>query len=459
MEAIERDLATVSAHIDAAEHRRLSLIRELIELDVSLGDHLSVAQWLSWRIGLSPGAARERVRVAMALGTLPRIDEALKNGELSYSKIRAMTRVATPDNEQALLQQARMATASQLEKICRRVSAVKRSEGERSYDDGDRWVQTRPTDDGMVVITAKLLPDEAAAVMKAIASVQRNALEKQQAEERRARGTSLAVAEPAESSPDGRAAPVSAETPPQRPPRRPGQADALVAMADLILAGGLDGPHPVADRNQVIVALTPSTLIEGSYQVALDDGTRVSAETLRRIACDAGLVPAVASDNGEPLNVGRKTRTIPASLRRALELRDGGCCRFPGCTNRYWLEGHHAQSWLEGGETRLGNLILLCKKHHRLLHEGGYRVDTRSDGAFLFLDPHDCVIDAAPARPPLPSHPVAALMARHASEGIHIDEQSCQCTWQGEQPDYDMCAAAIVASESGGSSRRARAAL
>ena len=155
---IERELAVLSAHIDAAEHRRLSLIRELIELDVSLGDDLSVAQWLSWRLGQSPGAARERVRVATALGSLPRIDAALMRGELSYSKVRAMTRIATPDNEERLLEQALVATAAQLEKICRGVRRVQRDGDLPLAEEGDRWVLSRPTDDGMVVIEAKLSP-------------------------------------------------------------------------------------------------------------------------------------------------------------------------------------------------------------------------------------------------------------------------------------------------------------
>ncbi len=109
---IRKELPTLSTHIDAAEHRRLTLIRELDELDLSLGEGLTTARWLAWRIGLSPGVAREKVRVARALGKLPLIDAAFGRGELSYSKVRAVTRVATPETEEAILHQARIATAA-----------------------------------------------------------------------------------------------------------------------------------------------------------------------------------------------------------------------------------------------------------------------------------------------------------------------------------------------------------
>ena len=244
---------------------------------------------------------------------------------------------------------------------------------------------------------------------------------------------------------------VPAETPEplpserRRPPRRPNRADALLDVVARYLAPDSPKRTPtVAERNQLVLAVTPSTLLDGAYQAALDDGTRVSAETLRRVACDAGLVPALSTEDGRPLDFGRRTRIIPPSLRRALEMRDGGCCQYPGCTNRYWLEAHHAESWLDGGETCLENLLLLCRRHHRLLHEGGARVEVTPAGELVFHDERGRPIEAAPRPPPLPPGAVNRLMRGHTEAGIHIDDQTGLCGWDGSHPDYDMCVDALV---------------
>src|SRR6185295_11513836 len=123
------EIAEVAAHLNAGTHRLITLIRTFDERGGwAEQGALSCANWLSWRIGLDPGAAREKVRVARALGTLPAIDDALRRGALSYSQVRAMTRVATPENEEKLLDIARCAPAGQLEKLCRRFRAVQRAE-------------------------------------------------------------------------------------------------------------------------------------------------------------------------------------------------------------------------------------------------------------------------------------------------------------------------------------------
>ena len=117
----------------------------------------------------------------------------------------------------------------------------------------------------------------------------------------------------------------------------------------------------------------------------LEDGTRVSGETSQRLSCDAGLVRVRHASDGSLLDVGRRTRTIPPALRRALDVRDGGC-RFPGCGSRF-TEGHHITHWADGGETSLGNCLLLCRHHHRLVHEGGWKVKWLDKGRPVFLDP------------------------------------------------------------------------
>ena len=166
--ALGEAIAETAAIIDVATHRFLSQLREFDRVD---GWHragaVSCAHWLSWRVGMDLGAAREKVRVAKALDGLPLIDEALRKGEISYSKVRAMTRVATAGNEADLLSMARNATGAQLEKICRLKRKLNGLEDAAELE-GRRTVFERPTGDGMVSIQLRLLPEEAARVMKAL---------------------------------------------------------------------------------------------------------------------------------------------------------------------------------------------------------------------------------------------------------------------------------------------------
>ena len=99
----------------------------------------------------------------------------------------------------------------------------------------------------------------------------------------------------------------------------------------------------------------------------------------RRLSCDASVVAVVENDNGEPLSVGRKTRIIPPALRRALNTRDEGC-RFPGCTYHRYVDAHHVRHWADGGETKLSNLITLCRAHHRMVHKGEIKIEKSADG-------------------------------------------------------------------------------
>src|SRR5690606_34479579 len=133
-------------------------------------------------------------------------------------------------------------------------------------------------------------------------------------------------------------------------------------------------------RNQLFIHLREAHLeAEGTFQPVLHDGSHLCPDTFRRLACDAGVVLAKVDDAGTPMDVGRRTRTIPSSLRRALWLRDGGC-RFPGCGQRSFVDGHHLEHWSQGGATSLANMLLLCRRHHRAVHEEGFSVryeDTR----------------------------------------------------------------------------------
>ena len=130
-------------------------------------------------------------------------------------------------------------------------------------------------------------------------------------------------------------------------------------------------------------------------QSELEDGTRVSAETSRRVACDCGLVTVGHGLGGEVVGAGRRRRTVSPKLRRALEARDRGC-RFPGCGLRF-TDAHHVKHWADGGETSLRNLVLLCRRHHRAVHEGGVRVCVDREGQVVFFTPKGKALLGAPA--------------------------------------------------------------
>ena len=157
--ALGDEIARTAAHLDAATHRLLTCIRAF-DASEEWGRQgaLSCAHWLSWRIGLDPGAAREKVRVARALGGLPRLDEALRRGALSYAKVRALTRVATPENEQSLVEAARDCTGAQLEKLCRQMRKVVVDGVEPDQPEARRLVQEQALENGMVRLTVILPP-------------------------------------------------------------------------------------------------------------------------------------------------------------------------------------------------------------------------------------------------------------------------------------------------------------
>jgi hypothetical protein len=165
-------------------------------------------------------------------------------------------------------------------------------------------------------------------------------------------------------------------------------------IADNYLAGNR-GEGSAADRYHVTVHVDQDPLApDGVLAATLEDGTGISAETFRRIACDCGLV-ATAGDDPAAMSVGRRTRAIPPAIRRALDLRDHGC-RFPGCTHTRFLHGHHVRHWLHGGETCLANLLCLCPFHHRLVHEGGWAVERGADGDWTFVAPGGDIVSACP---------------------------------------------------------------
>ncbi|HET9491458.1 MAG TPA: DUF222 domain-containing protein, partial [Methylomirabilota bacterium] len=362
------EIAELAAHLDAAMARLLDLIREFDAGGGWGNGFKSCAHWLTWRVGLAPGAAREHVRVARALGTLPLLAQALARGELSYSKVRALTRVATPETEERLLAVGLAGTAEHVERIVRgwRRADREAEAREAAQRHKSRALHVYHDVDGMVVLRGRLEPEVGALVIQALAAAREALYQKARAneQERRAKTESGSGDVPAGTFPVIPDISTLAQQ----------QADALALLAETALHHGLD-PGAPGERYQVVVHVDAEVLADADApgQSVLDEGPRVPAGTSQRLACDASRVVMRHDRDGRLLEVGARTRTIPPALRRALQHRDRGC-RFPGCGVRF-AQGHHLRHWAQGGPTTLSNLALLCRRHHRSVHEEGYRVD------------------------------------------------------------------------------------
>ena len=220
----------------------------------------------------------------------------------------------------------------------------------------------------------------------------------------------------------------------KRPPLAQQQADALAVLAETALHHGID-PGAPGERYQVVVHVDAPVLAdpEAPGQSVLEDGTRVPAGTSQRLACDASRVVMRHDADGRLLEIGARTRTIPPALRRALQHRDQSC-RFPGCGLPFG-QGHHIRHWAHGGPTTLPNLALLCRRHHRAVHEEGYQVERQSDGELRFRRPDGQLLPEVPAPAAIPADPVQALRARHEAQGLRIHPRTATPGWLGEPLD------------------------
>ena len=539
-------IAELSARIDAATYELLCHLREF-DRGYGWEGFRSCAHWLNWRTGLDLGAAREKLRVAATLADLNHVSAAMARGQLSYSKVRALTRVATPATEARLLAVALRSTAAHVERLVRAWRQADRDAAPDAEQErlASRALSMQVDEDGMVVLRGRLTPEVGAVLLRAVEA----AVEQVPAGEAGEAGDETTIAQ-----------------------RR---ADALGLVAESALAGGLD-PGNSADRFQVTVHVQADTLAsrasDGAAQrasaetrapgpaasvpcsAAVDTAPHVSAETCevkpaapeahvcvearaassmasvpappvhgsrcagaagwspsvdaspgsphelenhvdrcrgsagwpspseratfgtahvsagtfavgeaagepaapgadldagqavieqagglhlgreaaRRVACDAGLVVLLHDGGGEVLDVGRRTRAIPSALRRALLSRDRGQCQFPGCESRH-CDAHHVEHWADGGETRLTNLISVCRFHHRAVHEEGFRVvPAEVEEQFQFLRPDG---EPLPAEPPLASWegtPLAPTDERLAAAGISIGPHTATPDWYGE---------------------------
>jgi len=314
------------------------------------------AEWLAYRTGICLSAAREQVRTAHALRSLPAISAAFGEGRLTYTKVRALTRVADRSQEDLLLAYALGTTAENVEERCRQIRNVapesahhaQRAWSNRSLS---MW---RDEKRGVMRFTVEVPIEEGELVARAIDCAV-------------AAGEVTTYLDPS-------AGPGSKST-----AWRAQQADALVA----VMRSYIDGGHrnegsSTADHHQVVVHVDAQSLRGGAGLADLP------IDTVKRLLCDCSVVAVAEDENGKPLDVGRKQRTLSTSLRRALHARDRHCT-FPGCHRKRYLDGHHLKHWICGGETNPANITLLCTYHHRLLHEGGFSIVKEADGTLRFI--------------------------------------------------------------------------
>jgi hypothetical protein len=411
LDRLGEEIAELSAHLDAATARVLDLIREFDAREGWNNGFRSWAAWLSWRVGLDLGAARERVRVARALGSLPRLARALAGGALSYAKVRALTRVATPETEDRLLAVGRAGTADHVERIVRgwRRMDRKADARETALQHRSRALHVYPDEDGTVVVRGRLAPEVGARLLRALAAARETLYQ-----------ATRELAQPTPSERD--------------PSMAQQQADALALLAETALHHGLD-PGARGERYQVVVHVDAAVLADAEQpgQSVLEDGARVSAETSQRLACDASRVVMRHDHDGRLLEIGVRTRTIPPALRRALLHRDHGC-RFPGCGLPFG-QGHHVRHWAHGGPTTLGNLALLCCRHHRAVHEEGYRVERQPDGTLQFRRPDGRLLPDVPPSPAVLADPVHVLRAEHVARRLDVHARTGCSGWLGERLD------------------------
>ena len=350
IEKLEQDIHELCVGINAATFELLTLIREFDERVGFLKWGLeSCVDWLAWRCDLSRSTAREKVRVARELKNLPLTSAHFSTGALSYSKVRSMTRVATAENETELVTFALQNTTAIVAQRCRELrmgSADSLPVAEQAFASRSLRIK-RDSNRAMMVVNIEL-PIEAGELIE-------KALDK-------------ARDDVALDHPD-----IADTTWSKR------QADAFVTLLKEYLAGS-ESDEKNRDNYLVNIHVDQSALAGETGKSSLP------IESVKRLCCDGPAV-VITEQDGQPLSIGRKSRLVPTAIERAVRARDNNCCRFPGCKNHRFLQCHHVEHWANNGETSVENLMLLCTRHHTLVHEGGFRVEKDFSDRWYFLRP------------------------------------------------------------------------
>jgi hypothetical protein len=326
---------------------------------------LSCVDWLMWRTGMAKPTAYEKLRIARALARRPLVRAAFADGRLSYSAVRAMARMDDPDPgvDAALVEVACSGRVSDVERAVRCYQL--HAEQDRLPADPfvRRGLRIRRGHEGTGTIEMVLEDSE----IEEVAAVLQAFLDARTAGESAVAGgaDSAAAYSPAGDGADSAAAYSSGGSAPlderSWPARR---ADAFMDLVRMALAHAGAGQAAGADRYMVHVVTHADTEV-----ATLVDGSPVDATVAARLRCDCSKVAHVVGADGEVLYVGRKTRDWSTPQRRAITVRDGGRCRFPGCHHRF-VDIHHLRWWSAGGPTDIDNGLLICGRHHTMLHRG-----------------------------------------------------------------------------------------
>lgn len=358
----------------------------------------SFGQWASVDLGLSSRAASALADAGDALAERPAVRAAWESGTLSTTKAQCVLGVATDASEARWCSLAAEASATQLSRIASAYRRSCRAEEQADQRDAGReaehreeacgaWWRTR--DDGLRELLAVLAPDDAAVVQAAL-----------EAEiETQWRAEHIGNDDADDDGSDGLpgAAPL---------PTAIRRLDALIGVAANRLEAGAV-PIVRGERTEVVVHIDEAFLrgdSDGGLCVA-NTTPDLSLVDARRLACDARIRAMLRGADGTAVDLGRSQRLVSDKQRRLLTARDHGC-RFPGCTNTRYVDAHHVVEWEDGGPTDMGNLILLCSRHHRLVHHGSFRIDADGDEGFAFVDRFE-----HPIRPP-------DVRARHRCRGV-----------------------------------------
>jgi hypothetical protein len=440
---LESELLGLAGHIAAAECRFLQLLAEFDQRDGWAGDGIrSCAHWLSWRAGMSLRTATEHLRVAHALRNLPQISEAFAAGQISYSKVRAITRIVGSDTatltqiaaeiaagtsdlchttvtdpataEQVLLNVALHGTASHVETVVR---AVRRRHTPPESHAARRSLSWHWDADGSLVVRGRFTPDAGAAMIAAIEA---------QMPER------TPIAHPVPAAPedlDERA--LEQEPGPAVDRVAARRADALLALIN----GGEDGLVVERGNAQVIVHFDAAT---GAAR--LQDGPEVPAATAERLACDARVQVLLDDRTSNRMYMGRNRRLATPAQIAALTVRDGDGCQFPGCTHTRHLHAHHVRHWLYGGRTDVDNMVLVCSFHHQQIHDHGYLIRWLA-GRWEFHRPDGAPIPATAAA--LTGN-TETLIEMHTRARMRIDHTTLTPDWDGERLDPEPILDALL---------------
>lgn len=329
--------------------------------------HLSTASWLVATFGMSWGQARTQVRLARSLRDMPRTMEALASGEVSSAAVRILASAhdahpeAFPEHEEVLLEAAQSHTVKELDHVTRYwAQALDTEQALRDQDDmrDRRRLHVSPTVFGMVRVDGDLDPETGETLITALRAVQ---------------------------DAEVRAGDV-VRTPAQR------RADALGEICRQWLDSS-DRPTVGGERPHITVTIDMEALMGREGGVSeFDHSGPILPEVARRLACDASVSRIVLGPRSEPLDVGRRTPVVPAPLRRAVVVRDRHC-RFPGCDRtQAWCDAHHLIHWADGGPTALSNLVLLCRRHHGMVHQPGGFWSELVDGRPVFRRPDGSIL-------------------------------------------------------------------